>query len=81
MLPDVFDMDFINFMVFGQNSAAGKMMTLLDFEFFFEKSKNSRQIIGTHRRSISHAPKSSQMPYTTKINTKSTILLIKLKIP
>ena len=50
----------------GQNSIAGKMLTLLDFGTY-KKKLNCRQMIDTSRRSIFHAPKSSQMPYTAKM--------------
>ena len=33
----------------------------------FWEFQNCKQIIGTHHRSMFHAPKSSQMPYTAKI--------------
>ena len=51
----------------GQNPVAEKMLTLLEFGYFFQKSQNCRQIIGTPRRSIFHAPKSSQLQYTATI--------------
>ena len=44
------------------------MLTLLDWGDIFEKSKKCMQVIGTSRRSIFHAPGSSQMPYMAKIN-------------
>ena len=37
------------------------------FWIIFEKSQIWRQLIGIHRRSILHATKSSQMPYTEKL--------------
>jgi hypothetical protein len=39
----------------------------------FETSQNSGQITGTPRRSISHAVKSSQMPYTAKIKNINNV--------
>ena len=46
----------------GQNSAAEENVDTSRFWVIFENSQNCRQIIGTHRRSIFHAPKFSQMP-------------------
>ena len=39
------------------------------FRSIFENSLNCKQIIGTHRRSTSHAARSSPMPYTEKKQT------------
>ena len=52
----------------GQNPAAGKNVDTSRFWIICEDSQNCRQIIGTPPRNIFHAPKSSQMPYTTNIN-------------
>ena len=51
----------------GQNPAAEKNVDTSRFWVISENSKQCRQIIGTSRRSIFHAPESSQMPYTAKI--------------
>ena len=51
----------------GQNPAAAKNIDTSRFWVIFENSQKCRQIIGAHRRSIFHAAKSSQMPYTAKI--------------
>ena len=45
-----------------------RMLTLVDFAYFFQNFQNCKQIIGMSRRSIFHAAKSSQIPYTAKIN-------------
>ena len=57
----------IFYTVLGQNPAAGKNVDTSRFWVIFENSQNCMQIIGMPRRSIFHAPKSSQMPYTAKI--------------
>ena len=50
-----------------QNPAAEKNVDTSRFWIIFENSQNSKQIIGTLRRSIFHAAKSSQMPNTATI--------------
>ena len=57
--------DQLNFLYsLGQNSAAEKNDDTSQFWIIFENSQNCRQIIGTPRRSIFLAAKSSQMQYT-----------------
>ena len=52
----------------GQNPAAEKNVDASWFwDIFWKCQKKCRQIIGTSRRSIFHAPRSSQMPCTAKI--------------
>ena len=51
----------------GQSSAAEKLVDASRLWVIFENSENFRQIISTHRRSMFHAAKFSQMPYTVKI--------------
>ena len=51
-----------------QDLDAEKNVDTSRFWVIFENAQNCMQIIGTSRRSIFHAPKSSQMPYTAKIN-------------
>ena len=52
----------------GHNPATGQNVATPRLWVIFGNSQKRRQIIGTHRRSILHAPRSSQMPYTAKIN-------------
>ena len=50
-----------------------QMLTLLGFRSFLKISKIVGQIIGMSRRTIFHAPKSSQMPYTAKIKNINNV--------
>ena len=52
---------------FGSTFSCWKNADTSRFWVIFENTKNYTQIIGTTRRSILHAPTSSQMPYTAKI--------------
>ena len=50
--------------VLGKIQPLKRMLTLLDFGSFLKEIQNCRHIIGTPRRNIFHAAKSSQMPYS-----------------